>query len=189
MKTAPGFSELVILALILALTAMMLHSGFMLSGYGPFALAATISLITATYSFYLLKRSKSKTGRLTTACLIVSCFLAVWITDPGTGVFLIVHLLIITATRVFFFFPGPLSAMLETGIQSVAFLCSVWTFYRTGSVFLSTWVFFLTQALLSLFHTRKNLVATSNQISSTAHEQAFNRARSQAEYALTQLTK
>jgi hypothetical protein len=88
--------------------------------------------------------------------------------------------------RSLYFYSGVLPALMDLGLSALSIAAAVWAISHTGSVFLATWCFFLVQALSVAIPpaVKRKANATRN---SAAENEPFERARRQADQALTQL--
>ena len=70
-----------------------------------------------------------------------------WFASPPLLLYLLIHLGAIWLTRSLYFYSGVLPALADLALTGLGLAAATWAVTRTGSVFLGTWCFFLTQAL------------------------------------------
>ena len=119
------------------------------AGAAP-ALKLVASALGLGYVIYLLGVSGERTGRVTAVagwCLI-TCI--AWAVAPTLSVYLLIQLGLLWLVRSLYHHSGLLPALADMGLTVLGLAAAVWALQRTGSVFLTTWCFFLVQALWPL---------------------------------------
>ena len=182
----PGFVEGVIVAVILSLFIAAVFT--VMSVFFPtrWLLEAVIHGGTFIYILYLLYRSKEKSGKVAIASLWVVYALAVWAFAPSTLVMLFAQLAAIWLVRTLFYHNNILVSLLDLGLITLSVFVSLWTLMHTRSVLLTTWVFFLLQALFTLLPEQLRGRAAAPPMN--ANQDEFERAYASAEAAVRQLS-
>ena len=179
----PTFMQGVVLA-----GGLSLGAGAIVVALAPFLAAATIARLlipglALAYIVYLLARSKERTGRVTVFAVWCVTAVAAWIFVASFPAYLLTHAIAVWLVRSLYFHAGVLTALLDLGLTAFASALTVGVLLRTGSAFLATWCFFLTQALFTAIP-----AAFGNRASPHATPANFERASRQADAALRQLT-
>jgi hypothetical protein len=145
-----------------------------------------IPALGLAYVLYLFSRSKERVGRVTTLCLWSALAAVTWWVAPPLPLYLLIHVGAMWLVRSLYFYSGVLPALMDLGLSALSIAAAVWAISHTGSVFLATWCFFLVQALSVAIPpaVKRKANATRN---SAAENEPFERARRQADQALTQL--
>jgi len=182
----PSFIEGLVFAFMVSLSASFLYASltWVLSGFG--ALQFLITIISVSYVVYMLLRSKEKTGRITvmlTWFLVASGLL---VFDVPLSLFCLAHLVMLWVVRSLYYYSSVISSLLDFALIGTSLLFSTWAYYQTGSVFMSIWSFFITQALFVFIPERMRSTATNQLPVSNYHE--FNQALKNANYAIQKLT-
>ncbi|HSD69055.1 MAG TPA: hypothetical protein VLB07_05860 [Woeseiaceae bacterium] len=180
----PGFFHGVAIAAIL---------GFLASAFiavlTPFVgLAAVTRLVipglSLLYILYLFSRNEEKTGRVTSIALWSSMAVITWWLAPPLPFYLVIHAGAIWLLRSLYFYSGVVPSLMDMALSGLSIVVAVWALSRTGSVFLTTWCFFLVQALFVAIP--PSLAARTATTPVSANDE-FARARRQADAALKQL--
>ena len=179
----PTFMQGVVLAGGLALGA-----GAVVVALAPFLAAAIVARLlipglALAYIVYLLARSQERTGRVTVVAVWCAMAVAAWFFIASFPAYLLTHAIAVWLVRSLYFHAGVLTALLDLGLTAFASALTVGVLLRTGSAFLATWCFFLTQALFTAIP-----AAFGNRMSPHATPANFERASRQADAALRQLT-
>jgi hypothetical protein len=182
----PTFSHGVIVAAVFAF-----FTSAMIATLTPFVgfmsvIRFVIPALALAYVLYLFSRSKERVGRVTTLCLWSALAAVTWWAAPPLPLYLLIHVGAMWLVRSLYFYSGVLPALMDLGLNTLSIAAAVWAISHSGSVFLATWCFFLVQAL---FVTIPPAVkAKTNSAKNTVVEnEPFERARRQADRALTQL--
>lgn len=182
----PTFWEGVVVALIVSVTGAI---GFFASSFifpEDCAIRLVISGSAFIYSLYLLSRSRERIGRITV--MLSWCILsaAVWLFDPPLTLFLILNVLSIWLISSLYFYSTLFPSLADLGLCLFGIASAFWALHHTGSLFLTFWCFFLTQALFVVFPAgNKQTVADKAGISNSEAE--FKHAYQAAEAAVRKL--
>lgn len=145
-----------------------------------------IPALSFAYILYLFSRSRERTGRVTTLALWSALAAITWWVAPPLPAYLLVHVGAIWLVRSLYFYSGLVPALADLALGALAVIAAVWAMRQSGSIFLATWCFFLVQALfVAIPPTVKGKPRMSQN--TAADNETFERARRQADQALTQL--
>lgn len=138
------------------------------------------------YILYLLSRTRERVGRVTTLTLWSALAAVTWWAAPPLPLYLSIHVGAVWLVRSLYFYAGVLPALMDLGLCALSIAAAVWALSHSGSVFLATWCFFLVQALfVAIPPTVKRNTGPSKR--ATVDNEPFERARRQADRALSQL--
>ena len=145
-----------------------------------------IPALGLAYLLYLFSRSTERVGRVTTLSLWSALAAVTWWLAPPLPLYLLIHVGAMWLVRSLYFYSGVLPALMDLGLSALSITAAVWALTQSGSVFLATWCFFLVQAL---FVAIPPAVArnTTPERNTAVENEPFERARRQADRALTQL--
>ena len=183
----PTFFEGVSVALVASIAATVLFTA--LGSILP--VEAVIKLLIALFSLgyisYLLSRSRERLGRVTLIAGWSAAAAAIWLFTPSLALYGLTHLLLMWLVRALYHYNSLLSALADLGLNAVAVAAATWAAYQTESLFITTWCFFLTQALFvyippRLFRKERSPAA------SIVNEDHFQQAHRAAEAALQKLS-
>ncbi len=180
----PTFFQGVLVAGGLALLASAVVAAFV-----PFVGTLTVARLVIpglalVYILYLLSRSAERTGRITVITLWSVVTVLAWWFVPSFSLYLLIHIGAIWLTRSLYFYAGLFPALMDLGLNGLSATVAFGTLMRTGSVFLATWSFFLTQAL---FVAIPASLRPRKAAETSVDNDAFERSRRHAEAALRQL--
>ena len=145
-----------------------------------------IPVLGLAYLLYLFSRSKERVGRVTTLSLWSALAAITWWVAPPLPLYLLIHVGAMWLVRSLYFYSGVLPALMDLGLSALSITAAVWAITQSGSVFLATWCFFLVQALFVAIPPA--VKRTADRAKNTIVEnESFERARRQADQALTQL--
>ena len=145
-----------------------------------------IPLLGLAYLLYLLNRTAERIGRVTTLTLWTAMAAITWWVAPPLPLYLMVHVGTIWLVRSLYFYSGVMPALMDLGLGALSVSAAVWAITRSGSVFLAIWCFFLVQALFVAIPPAVQRKTKPEQ-KTPADSENFERARRQADSALTQL--
>lgn len=192
----PGFLHGVIVAAVLAFAASIVIAALTpFVGFGS-VIRLVIPALGLAYLLYLLGQSTERLGRVTTISVWSALAIATWWMSPSLPLYLLIHVGAVWLVRSLYFYSGALPALADLGLTALSVAAGIWAVSRTGSAFLATWCFFLVQSLFvlipaSVSQWKKNSLTqyqgNQNQDNEEQHNQAFERARRQADQALRQL--
>lgn len=180
----PGFLQGIGAAAALAvLSGIAITVGLLISS-GPVVIRLLAPLLAICYLGFLLRGTSERTGRLTLMSAWLVASVAAWVLVPSLSNYLLIHAGMIWLVRSLYFYSGILPALLDAGLTILSAAAFAACVTRTGSIALSTWCFFLTQALFvflpaDLQRRKSSSIAVDNA--------RFERARIQADNALRQL--
>jgi hypothetical protein len=185
--TRLSFMSGVAAALILALIA-----GVTFTIAQPFTGAALllrllISGLGFLYVVWLIRGCRKRSGRLSAIAFWVLIPVLCWLFALSLPIYLLVHVLAIWLIRSLLLYSGVLPALLDFGLTGLGAIAASWSIWRTGSVFLATWIFFLIQALFVAIPPRIPGRRRGHNRDIDLADAAFERARRRAEAALSQL--
>jgi hypothetical protein len=182
--TRPTFFEGVAVALAASLSGSILYSALVWAGAGGQALRLVIAGLGVAYCGYLLRRSRRRVGRITTAAAWLAAAGALWLLDPPATLYVLGHVALLWLVRSLYFHDGMLAALADLGLLGLGLAAAVWATTESGSLFLSLWSFFLVQALFSAIPAAGRPDAAPD----AAGEEPFERAHRAAEAALRRLS-
>lgn len=149
-------------------------------------LRLVIPALALAYVLYLFSRSNERLGRVTALSFWGLLAATTWWMAPPLPFYLLIHVGAIWLLRSLYFYSGILPALMDMGLSAFSVSAAVWAITRSGSVFLATWCFFLTQALFVLIPTA--ISSNRKQERNMAPENKnFEQAKRQADQALRQL--
>ena len=192
----PGFPEGVAVAFTLAIVSSIIWFGLTSVFYFGFSLKALATILTTLYAFYLLKRAEQTPGKITGGLLLLTAIATCWLLQLPVLVFLTIHVALIWLIRSLFFHNSIVTSLLDAGLQILAALAALWAQHQTGSLLLTTWTYFLTQALFVLIrfgpgrYQPKSSAFGASPVTSTSSadiDKQFVNASRQAELALQKL--
>jgi len=183
----PGFLQSVVVAAVLAIAGAAFVAAFL-----PFIGTVTVARLVVpglalAYLLFLLSRSEERSGRLTTLALWGAMAIASWLFVSSFTVYLLIHAGAIWLVRSLYFYSGVLPALADMGLTGTSVVFALGTLFRTGSVFLATWTFFLMQALFVVIPATLVRARAADSPATPAGNDDFERSRRQAEAALKQL--
>ncbi len=183
MKTA-SFNEGLLVAFISSLAGTVIY--YLLSAFvaDSYLFRLLISMGSFAYVLYLLSRSQTPVGRVSTMVAWVLVSSVLWFYWPPAAVFILVNVSIIWLVRSLYFYSSVVSALADLGLNLLSIAAAYWAAQQTGSLFLSIWCFFLTQAMFVAIP--KNLLATNKP--KLPADDRFRSAHRAAQSALTKLS-
>ena len=152
-----------------------------------FLIRLLISGLSFGYILYLLSRSKERTGRITVIAVWTISVISLWFIWPSITLFVLMHLIAIWLVRSLYFYSSLFSSIADLVLNGFSVAIAFWAAGHTGSLFLTIWCFFLTQALFVLIptHIKKTI---SNTSPSLKNEDEFQHAYRAAEAAVRKLS-
>jgi len=180
----PGFAEGAGVALVLSGAGAALYAVLALGAAGG-ALRLVVALAGLAYVWYLLARSRSRVGRLTTLAAWAVLAAACWWFIDSPALYLLAHVGVLWLVRSLYFHSNTLAAIADLGLNVLAAAAAVWAASRTGSVFAALWCFFLVQAAFVLIPARLGRRQPGN---AAIPDDRFGRALRNAETAVRRLT-
>ena len=183
----PGFVEGagVALAAALASSAIMLVFAGIVAG--PLLLSALVAALGLGYVLYLLVRSNTRVGKVSTMlvwALVTGVTLAL---NPPLLVHLCTQVGLVWLLRAFCVHRSVLPALADLVLCTLSVAVAVWAAERTGSVFMVIWCLLLVQAAYVAIPRRHRAVAHS-QPSRSSDDERFAQAHRMADVALRRLS-
>lgn len=126
-----------------------------------------ISGLGLVYVLYLLNRSNEKIGRITVIAAWSVITIVTWLVWPPAPLFILINLAAIWLIRSLYFYSSLFSSLADLALMATSIAIAFWSGSHTGSLFLTLWCFFLTQALFvfipsSIKSTKNSSVANKN---------------------------
>jgi len=149
----------------------------------PSAARGVVALLSLAYVLYLFATSRERVGRVTTAVAWLVVAAALWLGGVSFGVYVLVHVAMLSAVRALYFRSSLFAAALDFGLGFLGVAFAAWAAARSGSAALAIWCFFLVQA----FHVLAP-AAFRRAASNARFESQFERAHRNAEAALRRLS-
>ena len=182
MKTSTLF-EGIIVALVGSFVGSVLYFALSSLFSDSFLIRLLISGLSFGYIVYLLSRSKERIGRITVITVWSVMVIALWLIWPPVTLFILMHLVAIWLVRSLYFYSSLFSSLADLALNGFSDAIALWAASHTGSLFLTIWCFFLTQALFILIPT--GIKKTTSTIS---NEDDFQHAYRAAETAVRKLS-
>lgn len=186
MKSSTLF-EGIIVALISSFVGSVLYFSLSSIFSDSFLIRLLISGLSFGYILYLLSRSKERIGRITVIAVWSVSVMSLWFIWPPITLFILMHLVAIWLVRSLYFYSSLFSSLADLALNGFSVAAAFWAASHTGSLFLTIWCFFLTQALFVLIPTsiskEQNKTATPFQ-----NEDQFQHAYRAAEAAVRKLS-
>ncbi|MEX0976481.1 MAG: hypothetical protein WDZ50_05235 [Woeseia sp.] len=145
------------------------------------------SILGFLYLVWLIRGSQRRSGRLVALAFWGALSVGCWILAPTLSVFLLVHITAIWLIRSCLVYSGLLPALLDLALTAVSTAAAGLAFSRSGSVFLTTWCFFLLQALFVSIPIRVAPEKNAHGLDDEVDNEPFERAKRRGEAALEQL--
>lgn len=182
-----SFIEGILVAFIVSLTGSVAYLTFSFLLSEDFAVRLLITGLSFLYMLYLLGRSHESIGRPTVVLLWSAMSIILWLLWPPLSLYLIFQLLSIWLIRSIYFYSSLLSVVADLGLTAVSVAIAFWAASHTGSLFLTLWCFFLTQALFVAVPARINSRPGNNK-QNMETEADFQRSYRVAEAAVSKLS-
>lgn len=184
---SPSFIEGAGVGVVAAVAAAVVVGGLGAFYSAGFVLRLAIAGLALAYVVYLLMRSEQKVGRVTTMAAWMVASALLWLTGASLSLFVVTHLGMIWLVRALYFHGSLLAALADLVLVGFGLLAAVWAWLETGSLFVTTWCFFLVQAAFvaipSMFAGR-----TANASKPTDSATRFQQAHRAAEAAVSRLS-
>lgn len=181
--TRPGW-----LAGIAAAAALAAGSGLYAAAIPEFlapsvAARALVTVLCGAYLIWLLRYQPNAIGKVSAAVAWCGFASLAWVLAPSVGMLAAGHALVIWLLRSLFFHDSLLPAGLDLLLGLAALLFAGVALERSGSVALSVWCFFLTQAAFAALPRRSEA-----RLDRMTDAMGFERARRQADAAIDRLS-
>lgn len=146
-----------------------------------------ISGLTLAYLLYLLSRSKDRVGRVSVVTLWSLMTISLWLFWPSITIFILFNLIAIWLVRSLYFYSSLFSSLADLALNGASVAIALGAASHTGSLFLTLWCFFLSQALFVLI---PNTIQqkTTHLFAIIDNDADFNRAYQSAEAAVRKLS-
>ena len=145
-----------------------------------------ISGFGLAYLLYLLSRSRERIGRISVILIWSVMVITLWFFWPPITLFILFHMIAIWLVRSLYFYSSLFSALADLSLHGLSIAAAFWAASHTGSLFLTIWCFFLTQALFVLIPTQ--LSSKSNKSIPINNDAQFQRAYQAADAAVRKLS-
>lgn len=155
------FNQGLAFALVSSLVGSLIYYMFSAFVADSYLIRLLISLGSFAYILYLLKQSQTRLGRVSVMGLWAVISAVLWFYWPPASLFLLVHISMLWIIRSLYFYSSMVSALADLGLNLLSIAAAFWVAEHTGSVFLSIWCFFLTQAMFVAIP--KNLLVSRQQ--------------------------
>lgn len=109
-----------------------------------------VAAVSLAYLIYLLTRSGSRIGQVTTVVAWAGITLAAWWMTPSITTFVLIQTLTIWLVRSLYFHSGVLAALADAALCGLALAAGSVALARTGSLAAGLWCYFLVQALFAV---------------------------------------
>jgi hypothetical protein len=106
-----------------------------------------IAALGLGYLLYVLARSGARVGRLVSLAAWLLLAVAAWVPAVPLALYLLIHVGAVWLLRAVYFYPSPLPALADLGLQGLALAAALSALTHTASPLLGIWCFFLVQAL------------------------------------------
>lgn len=144
---APGILSGIVFALVASMIGSLFFTLLPVAFSTIASLQITLTILSATYLSFLIKKGRQRTGRVIT-------FIA-WILISSGGLFLdlpIIHFILsqvamIWIVRSIVFHSSILPSLFDLGLIAIGLLAASWAMLQTGSLATALWCFFLVQSL------------------------------------------
>jgi hypothetical protein len=183
----PSFMEGTAVALVASFSATVLYHALILILPNVWALHLLTAAISLGYIVYLLARSPSRLGRVSSLVMWALLTLVTLSSEPSLGMHLLAQLSIVWLIRSLYFYSSLLPALTDLGLSGFGLSAALWAAEQSGSIFLSVWCLFLVQALFAAIPPNFHRKATLIQPQAEADER-FEHAHRCAENALRRLS-
>ena len=179
----PTFLEGVLLALIAAISGTAIFSVLNLVMPADTILRLLISLLSLVYIGYLMARSSKRLGRITAFSSWILVSVIGLLLAPSLLLLVLLHCGFIWIVRSLYIHNAVLAATADLALTGLSLAAAIWAMLQSGSLFLTIWCFFLTQALFVAIP--KNW--SGKQVRTEPVEERFYQAYQSAQKALTKL--
>ena len=179
-----SFIEGVGVALISSILVASIFSLMSSMYFGDNVLRALISGVSFFYILYLFLRSEERVGQVTTLSIWSALTVFSFIFLSPLIMFIGFQLVLVWLIRSLYFYNSVISALIDLVLISFSLVFSIWAWSSTGSLFLTFWCFFLTQALFIFIP--KNYT-TKQSLECMEDEDNFECAYFSAESAVSKL--
>ena len=183
---SPHLFRHIAIALFFALIASV--GSFVLVPLIGFSLTTAMALpaISLLYLLFLFSQASDKTGRITCMMLWSAMTLGIWVFNPSIDIALVLHLGAIWLIRSLYFHNGIVGPLLDLVLSASSVAVALWCYFHSGSVFLSVWSLFLTQAFFVAIPPALTQTPSAEK-KTTDNTRKFNEASASADAALRQL--
>lgn len=185
MKSAT-FSEGVIIALVSSIAVAAIFTVMSSLFFNDELLKLLISGVSFFYIGYLFLRSKERTGRVTIISIWFVITLSSLFLMPSLLMFIVTQLLIIWLMRSLYFYNSIFSSITDLVLTGLSLVIAIWAWFNSGSLFLTFWSFFLTQALF-VFIPKSFTKENKSESDVYTEQDKFEHAHHLAETAVSKL--
>jgi len=183
----PTLFEGISVALVASIAATVLYT--VLGAIFPVetVIKLLVAIVSFSYISYLLSRSRERLGRITLVAGWSVAATAIWLLTPSLTLYGLTHLFLIWLARSLYHYNSLLPALADLGINAVAVAAAAWAAYQTGSLFITIWCFFLTQALF-IYIPPRLFQKERSPAAGIVNDDRFQQAHRAAEAALQKLS-
>ena len=118
--TRPSFLEGAALALAASIGGSVLYSGLEYLLGPSLAARLLIAALGLAYLLYVLVRSEARVGRLVSLAAWLLLAVAAWLLSLPLSLYLLTHVGAVWLLRALYFYPSPLPALADLGLQGLA---------------------------------------------------------------------
>jgi hypothetical protein len=186
MKSSTLFEGIVV-ALIGSFIGSIIYYALSSLFSDSFLIRLLISGLSFGYILYLLNRSKERIGRITVIAVWSVSVISLWFIWPPITLFILMHVIAIWLVRSLYFYSNLFSSLADLALNGLSIAIAFWAAGHTGSLFLTIWCFFLTQALFVLLPTSIKK-STPDSAMSFKNEDEFQKSYRAAEAAVRKLS-
>jgi hypothetical protein len=143
----PSLLSGITFAIVACVAGSVLYTVLPLVLSAAMSLEITISVLSASYLFFLLKKGRQHSGRVIafTAWILISG--TSLLIDLPTSYFILSQVTMIWLARSIIFHRSILPSLLDLGLIAIGLLAAVWALLQTDSMATALWCFFLVQSL------------------------------------------
>ncbi len=183
----PSFFEGVVVGIIASIAGSALFATLTWLMSSTHVLELIVTAISFAYIVYLLTRSHEKIGRIVVLTVWSVIAALAWFISLPLILFVLVHITMLWLIRSLYFYSSIFPALIDLGLTGLSLAVAIWAGMHTGSLLLSLWCFFLTQALF-VFIPASMARQSSTQHFTPERGDSFESAHRSAEAALRKLS-
>ncbi|HEU4617423.1 MAG TPA: hypothetical protein VFV10_05245 [Gammaproteobacteria bacterium] len=145
----PSFADGLVAAAALSVAGAALLAAFSLVAGPAAALRGTVAALGLAYLLWLLAERGRRPGGVTAVAAWSGGAALAWLLHPPLGVYLLIHVGMVSVLRSLSFCSSPLPAVADLALAALGTAFGLWAGVRTGSALVALWCFFLVQALVA----------------------------------------
>jgi len=177
----PTLARGIVGAALLALTGGALYGALTLYFPPAAGLRVTVGLVAAAYVLQVVAFADARGGRIVVTLCWLACAVLLAVTAPPPALFVVAHAGLLWLVRALCCHDGPLAALSDLLLTTLALAAAIACARHTGSVVLGLWTLFLVQAFFVVIPQRAQLQTAGSVDPALA---PLARARAQAQAAL-----